>query len=345
MSLSAANGLRIALGLERRDNHIGEPLDVVRRERNARGSKSPKERPGATAIAVGGANSCAVVSGGKVRCWGWNGVGQLGDGTFNNRLTPVAVKNLHGATAIAAGRHHTCAVVSGGETRCWGHNYISGVLGVESGSRNGIINHPIPVTVESLVGATAVAARGVHTCAAVSGGEMRCWGWNEFSQLGNPGGSVDPWIPLPPLNVHGVIAMTAGGDHTCAVVGNGEARCWGWNDFGQVGNGTTETQNTAVPVSDIADATAIVTGSDHSCAVVGNGEVYCWGLNNYGQLGNGATDNHSTPVVVGGLDGVTAIAAGWDHTCAAVSDGTVRCWGRNDHGQLGRSGTGSQTEQ
>ena len=283
---------------------------------------------GAIAIAAGSDHTCAIVAGGEVRCWGWNASGQLGDGTYTNRPVPVPVSGLSGATAIAAGRNHTCAVVSGGAVRCWGNNYVAGPLGVQPGAQGGAIAHPVPVTVGGgLTGATGVAIRGGHTCAIVAGGEVRCWGWGFEGQLGK--GTSPPLAgpnPATAQGLSGAVALAAGEDHTCAVLSDGEARCWGQNTFGKVGDGTTTNRFAPVPVSGLSGVIAIGAGEDHSCAIVAGGEVRCWGWNASGQLGDFTTVDRATPVPVPGIS-ATAIAAGWRNTCAIVSDGTVRCWG------------------
>ena len=135
------------------------------------------------------------------------------------------------------------------------------------------------------------------------------------------------------LNPAGAFAVGYG--HTCAVLANGTVACWGYNQFGQLGNGTTTDASTPVSVSGITSATAIAAGAYHTCALLADGTVACWGYNIYGQLGNGTNTDASTPVLVNGITSATAIAAGFFHACALLADGTVACWGLNGNGQLG----------
>jgi alpha-tubulin suppressor-like RCC1 family protein len=291
---------------------------------------------GVTAIAGGGAHTCALTSGGGVKCWGWNDSGQLGDGTTNERHAPVDVSGLtSGVTAIAAGASHTCALTSGGGVKCWGANG-SGQLG--DGTSSDETGRSTPVDVSGLAsGVQAIAAGGAHTCALTSGGGVKCWGRNEFGQLGD-GTRTERHKPVGVSGLaKGVKAVAAGGAHTCALTSAGGVKCWGTNGSGQLGDGTTTDHPTPVAVSRLTKGVkAVAAGARHTCALTSAGGVKCWGWNGVGGLGDGTTRDRSTPVAVSRLTkGVKAIAAGEEHTCALTSGGGVKCWGWNAAGQLG----------
>jgi alpha-tubulin suppressor-like RCC1 family protein len=290
-----------------------------------------------TAIAAGDAHTCELADTGGVKCWGNNGDGQLGDGASTNRSMPVAVRDLSsGVTAIAAGGDHTCALTDANSVLCWGNNN-HGQLGDDT-----LTDRSTPVAVNGLSSSvTAIAAGGDHTCALTSTGSVLCWGDNSYGQLGD-GTTIDRLSPVAVSGLSsGVTAITAGGDHACALTNAGDVLCWGNNGNGQLGNGTTTDHAAPVTVNGLSSSViAITAGGDHTCALTSIGSVLCWGLNFYGQLGDSTNTDRATPTAVIGLSsGMAAIASGGNHTCALTNTGGVLCWGYNDDGQLGDNTT------
>jgi alpha-tubulin suppressor-like RCC1 family protein len=294
---------------------------------------------GVSSVSVGNIHTCARMITGGIKCWGWNGNGQLGDGTKTDRNTPVDVVGLSsGVSAVSAGAGHTCVLTVGG-VQCWGGNGY-GQLG------DGTINESsTPVDVLGLSsGIRMVSTGGNHTCALTASGGDKCWGENSYGQLGN---GTNAWSTTPVDAVglsSGISAISAGYYHTCAVTTTGGARCWGGNFDGQLGDGTTTNRSTPVDVAGLSGGVAAVSaGTFHTCGVTTAGEAKCWGGNDYGQLGDGTTTGGSTPVDAVGLSGeVSLVSAGVSHTCA-VKNGGVKCWGNNDYGQLGDGTTTSHS--
>jgi alpha-tubulin suppressor-like RCC1 family protein len=303
-------------------------------------SSPPNTQPSAadtlsfTAFDVGSAHTCGLLASGVLKCWGNNWTGQLGDGTQIDRSTPGEVIGLDSSvTALSNGSHHTCARLSTGAVQCWGSNW-SGQAGDGTSGNNRLT----PVEVVGLdSGVLAVSAGSAHSCALLVGGGVKCWGQNTDGQLGD-GTYEDRLTPVDVSGLtSGVLAISAGSAHTCALLTGGGLQCWGYNGYGSLGDGTNSNSHTPVDVSGLTSGvSAVSAGSGHSCALLSGGTVKCWGQNTTGQLGDGTTDNRWTPVDVIGLgSGVDAVSAGGGHSCALLTGGVMKCWGSNFGGELG----------
>ena len=300
----------------------------------------------AAQISAGGEHTCALTTGGGVKCWGCNIDGQLGNGTTTDSPIPVDVSGLtSGVAAISAGAEHTCALTSGGGAKCWGDNG-SGQLG--DGTTT--IKLDPGRCLGPHLGRRGDLGRRNHTCALTTGGGVKCWGYNYYGELGNgtttDTGCICIQIPVDVSGLTSGVAVISATSpvHTCAITTGRGAKCWGDNSHGQLGNGATTVSSTPVDVSGLTSGVAAIsTGYFDTCAVTTGGGAKCWGRNRYGQLGNGTSTDSLTPVDVLGLtSGIGAISAGEFHTCALTTGGGAKCWGHNDDGELG-NGTTSGT--
>ncbi len=288
---------------------------------------------GAQTVTTGGEHTCAVTTGGWVKCWGNNDSFQLGADSDGDQSAPVDVIGLgSGVRSVDAGTEYTCALSVGGAVKCWGDN-THGQLG------DGTTQFQwTPVDVVGLdSGVQAISAGGEHTCAVTAGGAVKCWGDNTHGQLGD-GTTQDRWAPVDVVGLDsGVQAISAGGEHTCAVTAGGAIKCWGANTSGQLGDGSSWDQASPVDVAGLGSGVqAVSAGGEHTCGLTAEGALECWGDNVYGQLGDGTTDNQAEPAEVAQQNsGTQAVSAGLRHTCVITGQGKVECWGANDGGQLG----------
>jgi alpha-tubulin suppressor-like RCC1 family protein len=315
-------------------------------------------------IAAGFAHTLALCSDNTVHAWGSNNSGQIGDGTSGtNLLSPVNITNsgtLSGKTvvAIAAGREHTLALCSDNTVHAWGRNSEGQIGDGTSGSTR---RSPVNITNSgTLSGKTvvAIAAGGFHTLALCSDNTVHAWGGNSSGQIGDGTSGTNRLSPVNittsgTLSGKTVVAIAAGQYHTLARCSDNTVHAWGWNGYGQIGDGTGTNERTS-PVNISSSGTlsgrtvvAIAAGDLHTLARCSDNTVHAWGYNLYGQIGDGTSGtNRLSPVNIttsGTLSGktVVAIAAGYWHNLARCSDNTVHAWGRNDFGQIGDGTSGT----
>ncbi len=314
-------------------------------------------------IVAGLEHTCARLDTGQVHCWGNNQYGQLGQGhtdTIGDRggeMPPLSVDLGGKAVQLVTGANHACALLDTGNVRCWGQN-LYGQLGYGDTANIGDDPEDMPPDNVNLVGnVTKLVAGTQHTCALFGSGEIRCWGRNNFGQLGygnrdNIGDEAGE-MPPSPVEIGGsVTQIAAGGQFNCALLTSDVVRCWGRNQYGQLGYGNTRSIGDGpgemppgdVPIADVAEITASVF---HICARLTSGASKCWGHNHEGQLGYGHMDNIGDDpdemppddVLVtndnDGADAVAQLAPGRHHTCARLDSGAIRCWGNSTYGQLG----------
>ncbi len=288
----------------------------------------------AVMVTAGSEHACVLTADDAVQCWGYNGLGQLGDGSTDDSNLPITVAGLgSGMAGVSAGYWHTCAVSQTGAASCWGSNAF-GQLGDASNQQR-----LTPAAVFALSsGVNQILATGEHSCAVLDSTGLMCWGYNIFGQLGL-NYTANRNIPFAVVGLSSDTRRVAGGHfHTCVLLDStGNLQCFGNGLQGQLGDGQNINHWTATDVLAMGSNVNDVDGGfSHTCALDSDRSVYCWGENNNGQLGTGNQVASNLPVAVSGLaSGLNTLSLGFAHSCVVTGDGEVFCWGKNLFGQLG----------
>ena len=302
-------------------------------------------------------HSCGIQQGGELFCWGWNDQGQLGDGTTTRRLTPTAVRYDGDSLLVkqvSTGQYNTCIVTEANRVMCWGDG-SQGQNGIGSYNNDNTIfdqKRPKEVLLSWDVNATTVTTGVNFACALIDDGSVRCWGKNNYGQLGM--GSTSPAYSGLPQEVQlpagrFALSIDAVSDHACAVLDDGSMYCWGYHRYGNMGTGLSLSSSssyisTPIPVDLPAGkrVSLMAVGNEHSCAVMTDDSLWCWGRNYYGEVGNGNIATQSSEYVLSPVEvdvqyyaPIVALSAGYGSTCSLHDDGMMNCWGRNDDGQVG----------
>jgi cysteine-rich repeat protein len=330
-------------------------------------------------VKIGYSHACAILQGGKLKCWGENEFGQLGIGSTEDKgdamgemgdnLPAVDLGAGQIPIAVELGAQQTCALLQGGTVKCWGHFQFLGLGGTANrGDDPGEMGDNLPaVDLGTGMTAVAISAGASHTCALLNNGTMKCWGFNVYGPLGlgdQEGRGDDPGemgdnLPAVDLGSGATVAgIAAGSAHTCALLSDGGVKCWGFNFGGALGLG--DSKDRGVKATDMGDnlpkvdlgagktaATIMVSG--RSCALLNDGSLKCWGYNEWGQLGLGHTvslghapnqmGDFLPAVDIGTGEVVSALALGGAHTCVLLLGGHVKCWGYSQNGELGYEDT------
>ena len=323
-------------------------------------------------IATGGSRSCALLEDHTIKCWGANTMGELGlghmayrgdrSGTMGDALERVDLGSGHTAVAIAMGSSHTCAILDDHSVKCWGDNSY-GQLGLgdrlaRGGSPTQMGNNLPAVSLGTGRTAKALAAGIGFTCALLDDNTVKCWGRNEYGQLGigttdhrgDQAAEMGDALPAVSFGTgRTVIALASAVSHSCAVLDSGAVKCWGDNVTGELGTGPTGRRGDqpgemgdnlpAVPLGTGRTATAVAVGDLHSCALLDTQQVKCWGYNAYGNLGLGDKEYRNDLVELGdALPSIDFGAGRWvralasnDHfSCVVLDNDSVKCWGRGN---------------
>ena len=248
------------------------------------------------AIDAGYLHTCAITTKGAVKCWGYNANGQLGDNSATNSLTPVSVYGItKGAKAVSSSYTSTCAITSKGAAKCWGDNSY-GQLG-----DNSTTSSNKPVTAYGLTKKVKQISAGQYSTCAVNGNNKAlCWGYNAQGQLGDNSTTNSS----KPVGVYGlgsgIKTVKTSIYHSCALTSKGKVKCWGNNDYGQLGDNSTTSSLKPVNVYNLDKSTKVSVGYLHTCVVTAKKAVKCWGYNVYGAVGDNTTTSTSHPVKVFG---------------------------------------------
>jgi alpha-tubulin suppressor-like RCC1 family protein len=290
------------------------------------------------AISAGESHNLALRSDGTVWAWGWNGLGQLGNGTTNDASTPVQVSGLTNVVAISGRGYHCLALKSEGTVWAWGWNSW-GQLG------NGTTSFTaVPVQVVGLTNPATISAGYMISMALMSNGTVQVWGTDRKGEMGQGVFNTSSYTPIPVRGLSNVVSVSADFQEPEALKSDGTIWMWGWNNLGQLGIGTTYDTNMPVQVLNLTNMIfAGATGDRNNCAISADHTVWTWGRNYNGQLGIGTSDQdpHPIPVQVpafGNSYTVMVQTPDW-HSLALQADGTLWAWGANDHGQLGNNST------
>ena len=298
-------------------------------------------------VSAGENHTCTLNSDGEAYCWGDNSVGQLGNGSTESSMIPVAVSGNLRLTSISVGWDHTCGITVDNDAYCWGRGRY-GRLG--NGSSE---NSMIPTAVSGDLSFESVNSGLAHTCGITTEGDAFCWGRGEDGILGN--NSIESsLVPVPVSGGLTFSSIDAGSATTCGITKSGDAYCWGASDFGSLlGQGDDRDRKIApglVAGEFKFEPDSISVGLDHACAISTADEAVCWGRGRFGKLGIGSGDglgvieNLRTPREVKGNISFTSIATGVFQTCGIATDGKAYCWGRNGSGQLGDGTTTMRVE-
>jgi alpha-tubulin suppressor-like RCC1 family protein len=296
---------------------------------------------------------CGIWTSGARYCWQWLAPGG-----------PLALRqdlNQLRFDSVYTGIGHSCGLTPEGMAYCWGENR-SGQLG------NGTVTpSDVPVAVAGGLRFRTMSATSNFTCAVAVSGEVYCWGSNTNGQLGAPStgqtcGNNALACEVTPQRVAGLppsVGVYAGGNaggasrfdaygHTCALTPQGDAHCWGYNHFGQLGDGSKTDRPAPARVVGDQRFRMMALGDAHTCGVTHDGAVFCWGWNGRAELGVSVPPVESNRCYVADIqywcsplplrvDGLSAamVTAGDNHTCAAQFGGPAYCWGANDTGQTG----------
>ena len=274
------------------------------------------------------------------------------DITWEWDYDPLEAQNL----SLVTGEWNTCALDSNQNVFCWGRNgngqIGNGQTGTAACGTSGHKCKDIPTATNDLGSDVISLAFGhQHACGLLDTGAVKCWGRNNAGQLGTSGGDKDTPQTINLGSGRTATSIYAGGHYTCAILDDASVKCWGQNDQGQLGIGSTSNTNTPTTINTLGSgrtAVSLATAFDSVCALLDDGSVKCWGSDFDGQLGNGGTNADlssppSSAINLGTSRTAKAITGGEFHFCAILDDDSIKCWGQGTDGKLGTGSTGDRS--
>ncbi|AZZ37705.1 hypothetical protein CIK05_13165 [Bdellovibrio sp. qaytius] len=233
---------------------------------------------------------CAITSTDVLKCWGYNSDGQVGDNTLVQKNSPVTVDAGVSYKFVAVGASFTCAITTAGVLKCWGLN-DTGQVG-----DNTLVSKTTPVVINSGTTYDSVSLGYSHACGVTTAGVLKCWGSDTVGQMGDGGLPVDRYTPNVVDSGVNYSSVSTSNNTSCAITTTGILKCWGENDNGEIGDGSTANRTLPVTVDSGTSYASVSMGGDHTCGVTTAKVAKCWGLNDHGQLGLGTTGGfQSTP--------------------------------------------------
>ena len=289
-------------------------------------------------VTAGYFHSCGLTPAGRAYCWGGNTWGTLGDGSRTASNRPVAVAGGLRYTMIESGAGHTCGVTESGKVYCWGLN-DEGHVGADWVTRGIEEPHLLPGSQFWV----QVSAGHDHSCALTNDGAAWCWGDNITGHLGSGDTFAKSFQPVRVASSVRFTTVVAGYYQSCALAASGQMYCWGRNDQGQIGDGSSENRFTPVPVAGGLTFRALGGGDAFMCGITMGGTTWCWGSNRSGELGDPSLQGQVTPVQVEGVPelrkiygagGAFTLPSAPAYACGLTSGGEAWCWGGAIRGGL-----------
>lgn len=284
-----------------------------------------------SSASLGWAHSAAITEDGSLYCWGSNWYQQAGNGSEAEAQTEP-VKVLEQVSSVSLGDNHSAAVTEDGSLYCWGYNEYGQV------GNGTTVNQSTPVKV--LENVSSVLLGYESSMALTENGDLYCWGHNHVGQVGNGSEAEIQTEPVKVMENVSSAAASLDSYHRAALTENGDLYCWGYNNYGQVGNGEINQQQ-STPVKVMENVLSVSLGSRHTAAITEDGSLYCWGDNQHRQIGSGSEENtQADPVKV--MENAASVSLEDSSSAAVNQSGDLYCWGYNYYGQVGNDTTQTQ---